>query len=88
MYGSLCDNDLLPTGVVTVSDPSETETSDGKTTTFPFRTDISQCYNDDDAEFRTWPKMQPSTSYFVVFAVAGATGNLNPALEGTIASTL
>lgn len=78
----------VATGVVVVTDAIVVESSDGPETTFSFRADISECWQADHEEFGTWPRMQPSTSYFVVFAVASSTGNLNPALEGTIASTL
>lgn len=78
----------VSTGVVFVTDATVVESSEGTETIFPFRADISQCWQADDEEFGTWPRMQPSTSYFVVFAAASAAGMYNPALEGTIASTL
>lgn len=77
----------VSTGVIVVTDAMQVKSSSDTATTFPFHASISECWQADHEEFGSWPRMAPSTSYFVVFAVAGSTGNLNPALEGTIAST-
>jgi hypothetical protein len=78
----------VSTGMVVVKDAAEIESTDGGKRTYPFQAYISECWKSDDKDFGSWPRMQPSNSYFVVLAVASSDGNLNPALVGTIASTL
>lgn len=75
----------VATGVSIVADSAgATESSQG----YPFQAEIRECWEEGHEEFGGWPRMVPSTTYFVVFAVASSTGSLNPVIEGTMASTV
>lgn len=55
---------------------------------YPFEAHIKECWDPDDEIFSAWPRMEPSSAYFVIFSSVSSAGMVNPALEGTIINTL
>lgn len=55
---------------------------------YTFEARIEDCWDPEDAVFSTWPRMQPSSAYFVVFSAASSAGRVSPGLEGTVVNTL
>lgn len=53
-----------------------------------FEVMIEACHDPSDAQFSTWPLIQPNTGYIAVLAVANSFGVLNIEFEGTTVFSL
>lgn len=66
--------------------PVVARSSDGQT--YPFEARIKECWDAEDEVFSTWPRMEPSSAYFVVFSSVSSAGRVSAGLEGTVVNTL